>query len=391
MAINREHGFWAIVLREINKIISRFMYIVLLFLVPVFCFVFFATLMPSGLPMNLELGVVDMDNSIVSRKMIRQIDATASNNVFRFTRYEDARDCMQQGKIYGYIVIPEDFEKSVSFGRQPKIDFYYNAVFLTAGSITQKNVATMLATLTGAVNLTSRQARGQSVEASMGQIQPIIADVHPIGNPEMNYSVYLANLIIPGILELLILLTTAYAIGEELKNRTSRHWLFMADDNVHKALVAKLFPYFFLFLIMALLYLTIMFGYMKFPLNTSIGWMMLDAVLLVIAAQSMAVLMVGLLPVLRDALSACSIYGVLAFSFSGFTFPVEGMPAFVQGLSCVFPLRFYFRIYQKMALNGCEWYYEWLSFAALIIFLLVPTIIFTRLRNACIQMDYPKG
>ncbi|MBQ7748362.1 MAG: ABC transporter permease, partial [Paludibacteraceae bacterium] len=98
-----------------------------------------------------------------------------------------------------------------------------------------------------------------------------------------------------------------------------------------------------------------------------------------------------LLPVLRDALSACSLYGVLAFSFSGFTFPIEGMPPFVQGLSCVFPLRFYFRIYQKMALNGCEWYYEWYSFAALIIFMLVPTIIFTRLRNACINMDYPKG
>ena len=108
MTINREHGFLAIVLRELDKIFSRFMYIVLLFLVPVFCFVFFATLMPSGLPMNLELGIVDMDNSVVSRKMIRQIDATASNNVMRFTRYEDARDLMQQGKIYGYIVIPEN-------------------------------------------------------------------------------------------------------------------------------------------------------------------------------------------------------------------------------------------------------------------------------------------
>ena len=71
MTINREHGFLAIVLRELDKIFSRFMYIVLLFLVPVFCFVFFATLMPSGLPMNLELGIVDMDNSVVSRKMIR--------------------------------------------------------------------------------------------------------------------------------------------------------------------------------------------------------------------------------------------------------------------------------------------------------------------------------
>ena len=153
MTINREHGFWAIVLREINKIISRFMYIVLLFLVPVFSFVFFATLMPSGLPMNLDLGVVDMDNSIVSRKMKRQIDATASNKVLRFTRYEDARDLMQKGKIYGYIVIPEDFERNVSFGRQPKIDFYYNAVYMRAGSISHKTVSTMLATLAGAVNL----------------------------------------------------------------------------------------------------------------------------------------------------------------------------------------------------------------------------------------------
>lgn len=388
MIFDKQHGFWAVFGREINHMISHSMFIFLLIIIPIFCFLLFSTLMPDGQPKHLTIGVVDMDNSVVSRNMIRQIDATMTNDVQRFTLYREARNYMQQGRIYGYIVIPANFERDVSFGRQPKIGFYYNAAYYTASSMTQRNVVTMLATLTAAVNLTSRQAHGQSEADAMAQIQPIVPDVHPIGNPEMNYAVYLVNLLIPGIMELLILLTTCYAIGIELKNRTSRKWLSLVDDDMLKALLAKLLPYFLVFSILSMLYLTIMFYYLHFPLNASFGWMVLDAMLLVFASQAMAVFFIGLMPVLRDSLSICSLYGVLGFSFSGFTFPIEGMVSWIQGLSFIFPIRYYFRIYQRMALNGCDWYYEWISFAALLCFLFLPFITMRRLKNACIQMNY---
>ena len=40
---------------------------------------------------------------------------------------------------------------------------------------------------------------------------------HVLNNPWLNYSVYLSNTIIPGILMLLIFMTTVYTIGSEMK------------------------------------------------------------------------------------------------------------------------------------------------------------------------------
>lgn len=388
---NMEHGILAVLRREVDRMTSRFMFLLLLVIIPLFCFIFFATIMPTGMPKELPIGIVDHDNSIVSRNMVRQIGATSANTTVRYTNYAEARDLVQRGKLYGCIVIPKDFERDVSFGNQPRLMFYYNAVYLTAGSVTLSNVSTMLGTLTGAVNLKTRQARGQTLEQSMGQIQPIVPTVHPIGNPQLNYAVYLINVLIPGILELLIILTTVYSIGEELKRRTSREWIQIADGSLSKALIGKLLPYLLVFVVQAFVYLTILFKILHFPLNVNIGWMLLNAMLLVMASQCLGVLFIGILPVQRDALSLSSLYGVLAFSFSGFTFPIESMLSWVQGLSCIFPLRFYFRIYQKMALNGLDWYYEWQSFAALLVFLILPALILPRLKEACVYMQYPKG
>ncbi len=384
-------GFWAVVRREIDIIVSRPMYLVLLVVIPLLTYVFFSTLMPGGLPQDLAIGVVDEDNSMVSRNMVRQVDATQTNNVIRhYTQYYDARKDMQKGVIYGFLVIPEHFESDVTVGRKPTLSFYYNAAYYIAGSLTLRNISTMLATLTGAVNLKNREARGQNQRDAMAQIQPIAADVHPIGNPTMNYSVYLINVLIPGVLELLILITTAYALGSELKRDTARGWLRMTDYHFTRAILGKMFPYTLMWIVMGCLYLILLFGWLRFPINCSIGWMVLDMTMLVMASECMAIFFVGLLPVLRDAMSACSLYGVLAFSFSGFTFPVEGMLPWVQGLANCFPLRFYFRIYQKMALNGLGVSSEWISFVGFACFLVLPFFVSWRIKQAALLKNFPK-
>lgn len=153
------------------------------------------------MPEKLPIGIVDHDNSSISRNAIRQIDATAQNKVVgHYLNFSEARSDMQKGRIYGFIEIPIDFEKDILLGNQPwKIWFYYNQAFFIPGSLTLKNISRILATVSGGVNLQSRLAHGQTETSSLAQIQPIVPDIHPIGNPYINYSVYLTDIIIPGI------------------------------------------------------------------------------------------------------------------------------------------------------------------------------------------------
>ena len=85
---------------------------------------------------------------------------------------------------------------------------------------------------------------------AMAFLQPIVIDSHVLNNPWLNYSVYLSNTIIPGILMLLIFRTTVYTIGSEMKTNTQKEWMDMADNAITVALTGKLLPQTVVFVVM---------------------------------------------------------------------------------------------------------------------------------------------
>ena len=74
----------------------------------------------------------------------------------------------------------------------------------------------------GAIGRATLYAKGATEDQAMAFLQPIVIDSHVLNNPWLNYSVYLSNTIIPGILMLLIFMTTVYTIGSEMKTNTQK-------------------------------------------------------------------------------------------------------------------------------------------------------------------------
>ena len=109
---------------------------------------------------------------------------------------------------------------------------------------------------------------------------------------------------------------------------------------------------------------------------------------LVLASQAIGVLFFGIFGSLRLALSAGSLWGVISFSISGFTFPVMAMHPTLQALSNLFPLRHYFLLYVNLALNGYPIIYAWHSVVALLIFMLLPFFVLKRIRTVMTQYVY---
>ena len=65
----------AISRREIGIYSKRPLFLFCLIVAPVLCVVFFVTLMGEGLPTKLPAGIVDEDNTQISRTIYRTIDA----------------------------------------------------------------------------------------------------------------------------------------------------------------------------------------------------------------------------------------------------------------------------------------------------------------------------
>lgn len=380
---------WTVTRREIKRMTSTPLYLFAMVIAPVFCAVFFLTLMEEGLPEQLPVAVVDLDNTETSRSLTRQLAAFQQTGVVMQTGdFADARIAMQRGDIYGIFLIPEGFAVKASTGKQPTISYYTNNAFLIAGSLLFKDMKTM-ATLAGAaVGLQLGLAKGYTERQIMGQLQPIVIDTHPLGNPWLNYSVYLNNVILPGILELMIFLVTVLSIGSEIKKGTSREWLQAGNHSLFISLVGKLLPYTAVFTLVGIFLCAALYGYSGFPLLS--GWLPMIAAIfmLVLASQAMGIFMIGVLPTLRLGLSFASLFGVIAFSISGFTYPVPSMDPTLQAISQLFPLRHYFLIYVDQALNGRPLYYSWPQYLLLAAFMVLPFLIAGNLKRALLYFKY---
>lgn len=352
------------------------------------CCLFYLTFFKAGLPENLPVGVLDLDNSSLSRNFCRQLDATQMGKVIKYEDFTTARDAMQTGEITSLCVIPRGMNEEVNANRRPVFTYYVNTLYLIGGALSYKNILTMVTLTGGAVQREVLRAKGYSEDAIMGLIQPIVVDEHKIGNATTNYGVYLNNIILPGLLALSIVFVLIYALGSELRYGTSKELMETADGSMAAALIGKLLPYTLIYLVLGLGLDLLLFGVCRYPLNGSILNMMLAMVVFILANEAVAVTLVGLLPTLRYSLSIAALFAILGFSFSGFTFPVEAMPAAFHGVSCLFPLRFYYLLYVQEAMFGVGFTGWWQYIVYMLLFLVGPFCVCGRLKRAWLNQNY---
>lgn len=352
------------------------------------CCLFYLTFFKAGLPENLPVGVLDLDNSSLSRNFCRQLDATQMGKVIKYEDFTTARDAMQTGEITSLCVIPQGMNEEVNANRRPVFTYYVNTLYLIGGALSYKNILTMVTLTGGAVQREVLRAKGYSEDAIMGLIQPIVVDEHKIGNATTNYGVYLNNIILPGLLALSIVFVLIYALGSELRYGTSKELMETADGSMAAALIGKLLPYTLIYLVLGLGLDLLLFGVCRYPLNGSILNMMLAMVVFILANEAVAVTLVGLLPTLRYSLSIAALFAILGFSFSGFTFPVEAMPVAFQGVSCLFPLRFYYLLYVQEAMFGVGFAGWWQYIVYMLLFLVSPFCVCGRLKRAWLNQNY---
>lgn len=383
------HCIRMVALREIHRLVAKPLYIFCMLIAPLFCMVFFVSLMKEGLPTNLPIAVVDLDNSSTTRSLIRQLNAFEQTEVaMQSMSFTEARQAMQRGEVYGIFYIPENFSAEASTGKQPKLSFYTNGSYLIAGSLLFKDMKTISVLAGGAVGLKTGTAKGLTESQIKGQLQPIVINTHSIGNPWLNYSVYLNNILIPGVLQLMIFLVTVFSIGSEIKFGTSPEWLKTGNNSLLVSLAGKLLPHTVLFSIVGFLSCSILYGFNAFPLQS--GWMpmLTDMFLLVLASQAVGIFMIGVLPTLRLGLSFASLFGMITFSIVGLSFPVADMHPTLQALANLFPLRHYFLIYVDQALNGRDLIYCFGHYLALMAFLILPFLIGRNLKHALLYFRY---
>lgn len=384
------HNIAAVARRELRVWRNRPVYLVGSVVTIALCAIFYLTFLQAGVPSDVPIGIVDNDHSTLTRNFIQQLDATQLGKTIEYPTFAEAREDMQKGKITSVCVLPEGMYADIQAQRQPEFTFYVNTLYFLGGSLAYKDILQMINLTSGAVQRSVLRMKGVNEHAIAGRLRPIDLDIHMIGNPTMNYGSYLANMMLPGVLEMIIIILIIYSFGTELKYGTSRHLLRTAGDSISSAMTGKLLLYTLLFLGIGYSLVFLLYLQMGFRFEGVIARMLIDMTLLVISSECIGIFIIGCIPVLRFALSIGALLSVMAFSLTGFTLPVEAMPPYIQGIAEIFPLRHYYLFYVQEGIFGAGfagWYKEVIH---MLIYLFLPLLVMRRLEKAYIYQNYPK-
>ncbi len=383
------NAIFCVAMRQIRMMTRNHIYLFSIVIFPLLVSFFFADLMKDGLPTDMPVGIVDLDNSSTSRKMARSLDAFQEVKIIEgYHSVDAARKAMQRGEIYGYFLFPEKMNDDLLANRQPTVSFYYNSGYLIAGSLVYKDMRTIATLGSAAVGAAKLSMLGKTDREIKNTIQPIMVSSVMVHNPTMDYNVYLSTTLIPTCLGIFIFLVTAYSIGTELKFGKSKQWLQEANGNIYVAMLGKMLPQTLLFMIITSLYIIWLFGVLQFPHSCPIWLLLLNGLIFVVAAQGFGIFIFGIIPSLRMSMSICALWSVVSFSICGFTFPVEAMDAPLRMVSWLFPVRHYFMIYQMVSLNGYPLIYAWPHYIALLVFALLPFFVLPKIKNAMLHYVY---
>lgn len=342
-----------VIRREFGRITNSWVLIFVTILGPAFSFLLVAWMFSSAVVRDLPITVVDMDQTQLSRKISRMVDATPAVNIaFKSTSLEEAKSRLGKGEVEAVLYIPEGTEKFVQKGVQTELALFFNNTNVVKGGVIQSQMVTTLSTLSGAIKVQAMIKKGILPNEAIQKAVPVKPDIHLLFNPYGNYAYFLMMGLLPLLSVVFIFLGTAYAIGIEMKEGTSVAWIQTAENSTTVAIIGKLIPYILLFFANLMGMNILLIRVMGTPLNGSLVMILFSEFLLILAYQAMAIFFLTLTVNLRLTLSLGSAYTMMALTFSGLTFPAMGMVLIAKIVSFVFPYTFWLKIFLSQSLRG---------------------------------------
>lgn len=372
-----------------KQLCTRKIFIFAMIVVPVMMCVFFITLLQEGLPVRVPTAVVDLDHSQMSRSLIRNLKAQQLVDVTtEVESYDKAMEAMRRTDVYGFYVIPANFQRDALAGQTPTLNYYSNMAYFIPGTFSYKGYKSVAVVTAAALVKDAAGSKGVSERTVNALVQPVAIDVNAINNPWPNYSLYMTPSFVAGTLELMIVLITIMTITYEVKLNTAHRWLQTAGGSMVTALTGKLLPQTLIWLIVAWCCQALMYSWGGFVLHCPLWQAMFIMALFVVACQGIGVFIAGLVPNPRFALSVGALVMMLGFSVTGISFPVEKMYGAIGIFSYIYPMRWFFLAHVSQALNGLPLYYSRVAIAVMALMPFLGFLVLPRLKKAMQRCIY---
>lgn len=316
------HGIF---LRELKALTRDRWLLALLSWLPLSLFGLMYLLFSQQIPRELPMAVVDLDQSQVTRALIRQYEASPTLKVDdRYLEVHAAQTAMQNGDIYALAIIPADLGRDVTIGRPVQVTVFVNDQFLLIGKIINSALIQAHTTFNARLE-TGRNLYGDApvIELAIAQASPTAQQVTPLFNLGVNYAQFLVSAILPAVWQIVMVAATILALIAAGRDESHHDWPAPAPA---RNLLARLAPLSIIFWLQGALFLSTMYVWLGWPMHGSWPLLLVAQFLTAwasIASGTLIFFVSGTRP--ETALSLAASYAAPALAFMGVTFPVTDM------------------------------------------------------------------
>ncbi len=365
------NGLTAIAYKEFLHVIrdpaTRFVFVIPLFQLLLFGFAIDLEVT------NIPTAVVDLDTTAESRELQQVFANTATFDVVSVFPSTDGLDAaLTAAQVKVGVVIPDGFARELRRGGAAEVLVMVDGSYSTEASTA---LSTAMAIGLWAPSQYAN-VRVETPDIHQRRAGPPRVDIRPrlLYNPNLRS----ANFFVPGlvgiILQLITLLLTSFAIVRERENGTFEQ-LMVTPVAAWGLLVGKLVPYLVIGIIETVLVLLAMVHAFGIPIAGSVPALLVLSVLFIITSLSLGVIISTFARTQTEAMQVSFLILLPSILLSGFMFPLSSVPAPVQPITYLIPVRYFIEILRGIIVRGTPLSALWFEAGALAVYTLVLLII----------------
>jgi len=294
---------------------------------------------------HVPVVVADADRSAASRDLIARFAASPTFTVVGIvTGANEVDPYLERGRAWMALSIPAGYGETLGAGRPQTVQ-----VIADGSDANSTNIGLGYAT-----NLIAGYAQQITIERR-GAGAPA-AGIEPRVRVWFNPRLESRDFMIPGVLALLLLMVTtnlsAMGIVREKEVGTLEQ-LNVTPLKRSELILGKLLPYALVGLVDVVLVLGIALLWFQVPLRGSIWLLSALTILFLLSTLGLGLFVSTISSTQQQAMMTTIFFFLMPMIYlSGFVFPIENMPAAIQPITYLIPLRYFLVILRSIFLKG---------------------------------------
>ena len=308
---------------------------------------------------NIKLGILDYDNTEITREFTRQIKSSRYfSKIYNFKNHKELKKAIDEEKIRVGIFIENDLTKNYKTGNNPSIMVLSDGRRTNSSQIISSYISEIA---------NNFSPLGQVKKSSTSPF----FEVRNHYNPNLSYHLFIVASLM-GILPMTaVVLLSSLSLAREKEMGTFDE-LLVLPFKTSEIIFGKVIVPLFFGLVNGVIILFLSRIFFKLPFEGSFLLFMGALSLFLTSVVGIGLFISSIFKTQQQAMLGVFIFMFPAIILSGYTSPIENItPEFLQHLTVLNPLRFFLVISKGIILKNMNFYYVSLNLLPIVIIAII--------------------